>query len=343
MSNWIGDFRFACRQLARNPGFALIAIATLALGIGANSAIFSVINSVLLRPLPYPHSEQLILLRERLTGPTGFESGSVSYPNYLDWRAEQRSFTDIALVRREGLNVAAMESGGPPERLTGARVTANYLSILQVKPKIGRDFVEKDDVPGAARVVLVSERLWHNRFAGLPLALGQRLNVDGAPREIVGVVPDSARFLRKTDILLPVADLRADHDFLSRGNHEAFSALARLKQGVTLAQATADLNRIAADLARRFPDSNTRREISAKPFLEFMVGEYRHLLFLLLAAVGCILLIACANVANLLLARGISRRRELAIRAALGASRWRLGRRFWLKRWSSPYLAAPSR
>src|SRR4029434_7427261 len=227
----VKDLRFAFRQLLKQPGFAFVAVIVLALGIGAHTAIFSVVNAVLLRPLPYPHSEQLVLLRERLLGPSGFESGSVSYMNYLDWRAAQKSFTDLALARTEGVSLSSSDGTSPPEATRAGRVTANYLSILRVPPLIGRDFVESDDVPGAAKVALISARVWRKQVRALASAIGHRTNVDGVPREIIGVVSERVRFPRNCAVFLPLADLRADHDFLPRGNHHAFSCLARLTSG----------------------------------------------------------------------------------------------------------------
>ena len=227
----MNDLRFAIRQLFKNPGFALIAVVVLALGIGANTAIFSVVNAVLLRPLPYPHSEQLVLMRERLLGPSGFESGSVSYMNYLDWRAAQKSFTDLALARTEGVSLSASDGTSPPEGARAGRITANYLSILQVPPLIGRDFAESDDVPGASKVALISERVWRKQFGALPIAIGQRLNVDGVPREIIGVVSERVRFPRNCDVFLPLADLRADHEFLVAWKSPSFFVSGPLKIG----------------------------------------------------------------------------------------------------------------
>jgi putative ABC transport system permease protein len=324
----MNDLRFALRQLRKSPGFTAIAIFTLALGIGANTAIFSVINAVLLRPLPYPQPDRLVLIRERMNI---FDSGSVSLANYLDWRASQRGFTDLALFRRDDANLSSATSEVEAERVGLARVTYNFLSVLGVPPELGRDFRESDDVPHCKKVVLISDGLWKRRFGGSHSVIGQSIMLDGVQREIIGVVPSSVQLARKAQVYIPLEDLRADKDYLDRRNHPGFSALGRLKPNLTLAQATADLNNIAAELERRYPDSNTGRRVTALILLDSAVKDYKQGVTLLLAAVGCVLLIACANVANMQLARSLGRERELAVRAALGASRSQLAKQVFIE------------
>jgi putative ABC transport system permease protein len=317
------DLRYAIRMLIKSPVFSIIAVVALALGIGANTAIFSVIEAVLLRPLPYPEPNKLILLREKMQI---FDWGSVAYPNYIDWRAAQRSFTDLALYRRDSVNLSSRGDETPPERILSGVMSWNMMQIVGLKPLIGRDFCVADDVPGAPKVALIGEGLWKRRYGKSNKVLGQQLTVDAVPRMIVGVLPDQMRVMRTSQVYLPLGDMRAEKGVLQRDNHPGFSVLGRLKPGVTLQQARADLDIIAQQLERKYPASNTGRSISARTLLDAGVSDYRSNLNMLLIAVACVLLIACANVANLQLARSLARTKELAVRAAMGANRWRLMR-----------------
>ena len=324
MGTLFHDIRFGFRSLLRQPLFACAAILVLGLGIGANIAVFSVIDSVLLQPLPYPHPDKLLVVREyyKTLGRI-----SISYPNYVDWLASTRSFSELALQRRASFNVAFRAGGGhAPERIDGAEVSANFLATLAARPVVGRDFQPADDVPNAAPVALIGDKFWRQRFAADPTVIGRTLTVDGVSRQIVGIVPPQVDLPHAAELYVPLASLRQDKDVLNRGNHTGFSAVGRLKPGVTLEQARADLTNIARELARRYPTTNEDFGVDVRTLLDGTVGDYRNSLFLLLASVGCVLLIACANVANLQLARATSRQKELAVRAALGASRWRLVR-----------------
>jgi putative ABC transport system permease protein len=322
------DLRFAFRQLAKTPAVTLIAIFALALGIGANTAIFSVVNAVLLRPLPYPDADKLIVLRERSHT---FERGSVGYMNWLDWHRGQRSFTDIPLARRESVNFSIGTGVGTPERLRGLRASSGCLSVLGLKPKIGRDLTAADDMAGGPNVALISENLWRDRFAGSPSVLGRRVLIDGLEREIVGVFPFELQFGHNPDVLLPLGEIANEPWMRDRDNHQGFWAIGRLKRGVSMSQALSDLNAIAIDLEKKYPKTNTGRRVTMRPLFETTVGDYRASLNLLLAAVACVLLIACANVANLQFARALARSREIAVRAALGASRWAIARQLLIE------------
>ena len=223
----MNDLRYSLRQLLKHPGFTFVAILTLALGIGANTAIFSIVNAVLLRPLPYPQPDRLVLIRERTNI---FDSGSVSLPNYLDWRAAQRGFIDLALMRRDDANLSGIGGDIEAERVGCGRVTYNFLSLLGVPPELGRDFRESDDVPHCKKVALISDSLWKRRFGGSHDVIGRYITLDSVQREIIGVVRSNVKMPRAAQVYIPLDDLRSDKNYLNRGTHPGLSALGRLNR-----------------------------------------------------------------------------------------------------------------
>ncbi len=314
------DVRFAARSLRKRPGFAVTVLLTLALGIGANAAIFSVVDAVLLRPLPFAQPDRLVHLWEIFQSKVDNRS-EASYPDYLDWRARNHSFTDLGGYHGSGF-VFGTEH---PQIVRAAKTTANFFDVLGVHATIGRTFASGEDAVGAPRRVLLGYGFWQRAFAGDRDVIGRTIVLDGTTATVIGVLPKDFQFARLGDVSIWAPIDRLERSRQQRGNHW-LNIVARLKDGVALRGASADMSAIMAELAREYPPTNNGRDGQVIPLRDQLIGSVRPLVLLLYGAVAVMLLVACANVANLLLMRGADRRRELAVRIALGAGRGRLVR-----------------
>ncbi|MGC1687043.1 MAG: ABC transporter permease [Candidatus Acidiferrales bacterium] len=317
MNTFLQDARYALRMLLKSPGFTLIAIITLALGIGANAAIFSVVYVSLLRPLPYSHSEQLVTLAESRL-PTSEDAFNVSYPDLMDWRKMTRSFQ---LLTAYGFDAFTFSGNGDPKNVFAAQVLPNFFSTLGVKPMLGRDFVDGEDKPDGPYVVILSYGTWRSDFGGDPNVIGRSYRIDNNPVTIIGVLPKAFEFAPAGQSSAMWVPMHAEGDLVERRSLRWMNGIARFAPGTTAKQAQADLDAVTAQLDREYPGPNANIHVVMVGLREKIVGQVRPLLLILTGTVAFVLLIACANLANLLMARSVGRQKEFAIRAAMGATR----------------------
>src|SRR5437016_1889656 len=317
MRNLVADFRYGLRILLRNPGFTLAAIVVLALGIGANSAIFSIVNAVLLRPLPYQDASRIMQVWHVPPAKSfpGMSFFSVSPANYLDWQSQNRSFEQLAAYGFESFNVGG---GERPEAIRGAAVAPGFFSILRAQPVLGRTFAAEEDRPGQGHVVILGHTLWRDDFAADPGLVGRNVLRDGQTFTVIGVMPPKFKFPGWADLWVPLA--WSNEKRAVRGNHN-YLVIGRLKPEVAVQQAKADLSAISARLEQQYPEDDKGWGATVLSLREQIVGDVRPALLVLLGAVAFVLLIACANVTNLVLAKTLARKKEMAIRTSLGASR----------------------